>query len=114
MERFKKIEKNKFMIRDKKILLIFITMIFAFKFIYTGNCFSQNISTSFINDTSSTYALVVGISAYQNIKPLKYADDDAYLFSQFLINENITAEKGDQLENLRLILEFSPVVIRVL
>jgi len=89
LERFKKIEKNNFMIRDKKVLLIFITMIFAFKFIYTGNCYSQNISTSFINDTSSTYALVVGISGYQNIKPLKYADDDAYLFSQFLINENI-------------------------
>lgn len=38
-------------------------------------------------------ALVVGISSYPNINRLLYADDDAYLFSDFLINEKICDKK---------------------
>ncbi|HMU47846.1 MAG TPA: tetratricopeptide repeat protein [Chitinophagaceae bacterium] len=38
-------------------------------------------------------ALVVGISSYPNINRLLYADDDAYLFSDYLINEKICDKK---------------------
>lgn len=36
-----------------------------------------------------TVALVVGISGYQNISRLNYADDDAYLFAQYLVEQKI-------------------------
>ncbi len=34
-------------------------------------------------------ALVVGVSDYQKIKKLNYADDDAYLFAQYLVDQKI-------------------------
>lgn len=39
-------------------------------------------------------ALVVGISSYPNIKQLLYADDDAYLFADYLVNEKICAKNN--------------------
>ena len=63
----------------KKFLLLFATFIFITFISYT------QIPTT----TSQNYALVIGISKYQNIISLKYADDDAYLFSKYLIDEEI-------------------------
>jgi len=40
------------------------------------------------------FALVVGISTYPNINRLLYADDDAYLFSDYLVNQKICEKKN--------------------
>lgn len=63
----------------KKFLLLFTSLLFI-----------TLITHSQISQTSSqNYALIIGISKYQNIISLKYADDDAYLFSKYLIDEEI-------------------------
>lgn len=36
--------------------------------------------------TRNTYAVIVGISAYKNLRPLNYADKDAELFRNFLLS----------------------------
>ena len=38
------------------------------------------------NFPANTYALIIGISDYEYIKPLKYADQDANLFMRFLLS----------------------------
>ncbi|HRX94421.1 MAG TPA: hypothetical protein P5158_09905, partial [Chitinophagaceae bacterium] len=38
-------------------------------------------------------ALVVGISSYPNINRLLYADDDANLFANYLVDQNICEKK---------------------
>lgn len=52
-------------------------------------------STTAINPDSITrnLALVVGISSYPNINRLLYADDDANLFADYLVNEKICAKQ---------------------
>jgi tetratricopeptide (TPR) repeat protein len=48
-----------------------------------------------IDDTvGNSYALVVGISNYQNIKSLIYADDDAEAFAAWLIEQEICQRKN--------------------
>jgi tetratricopeptide (TPR) repeat protein len=37
----------------------------------------------------NNFALVVGISTYQNIPRLNFADDDAYAFAEYLVNNHI-------------------------
>ncbi|MFT3980493.1 MAG: tetratricopeptide repeat protein [Ferruginibacter sp.] len=44
------------------------------------------------NNTGTSYAIVMGISSYPNIKKLLYADDDAYLFSEFLVKQKICSQ----------------------
>ena len=41
-----------------------------------------------------SYGLVVGISSYPNIKRLLYADDDAYLFADYLVNSHICRKEN--------------------
>jgi tetratricopeptide (TPR) repeat protein len=61
-----------------------------FLLFFASHLFLTLISYSQIPQTSSqNYALIIGISKYQNIISLKYADDDAYLFSKYLIDEEI-------------------------
>jgi Flp pilus assembly protein TadD/uncharacterized caspase-like protein len=40
------------------------------------------------------FALVVGISSYPNINRLLYADDDAWLFTDYLVNQKICEKKN--------------------
>lgn len=63
----------------KKFFLLFATFL----------CISFVSYTQIPTTISQNYALVIGISKYQNIISLKYADDDAYLFSKYLIDEEI-------------------------
>ena len=42
--------------------------------------------------TGNQYALVVGISKYQNITPVLYADDDAQSFKDFLIDTKLVPQ----------------------
>lgn len=55
-------------------ILLFLTVLFSCPFIL----FSQE------NEKENVYAIVVGISKYNYIKPLSYADRDADLFSSYL------------------------------
>jgi tetratricopeptide (TPR) repeat protein len=50
--------------------------------------------------TKKTYGLVVGISKYKNIIPLRYADDDARLFAKCLIDQQICKK-----ENIALLID---------
>jgi tetratricopeptide (TPR) repeat protein len=70
----------------KKVISLIYALLFPFG-LYIS--ISQTLVDTTPLTTSKTYALVVGISSYQNIRPLKYADDDAYLFSKFLLDQNI-------------------------
>jgi tetratricopeptide (TPR) repeat protein len=56
-----------------------ITLLFCFSLLLATCAFAQS-------DSSNTYAVVIGISGYENetIKPLVYSDKDAQLFSQWL------------------------------
>ena len=47
-----------------------------------------------------TYALVVGISSYPNLNRLLYADDDAYLFADYLVNQKICEKR-----NVRILID---------
>jgi len=65
-----------------KLLLIFIHI--------NGIATAQDIrglkkTTSSLSDTGTTYGIVVGISSYQNLPSLKYADKDAENFYRYLI-----------------------------
>jgi hypothetical protein len=42
----------------------------------------------------TNYALVVGVSDYVHLPPLMYADDDAFLFAEYLVNSN-SCKKSD-------------------
>lgn len=46
------------------------------------------------DSTATTYALVVGISQYAFINPLQYADDDAELFTDYLIKQHLCDRKN--------------------
>ncbi|MFN9115440.1 MAG: hypothetical protein ACK5XN_35745, partial [Bacteroidota bacterium] len=41
-------------------------------------------NTEALTTTGNVYAILVGISDYTHLRPLKFADDDALLFKQFL------------------------------
>lgn len=50
-----------------------------------------------LNDSNGiNYALVVGISHYAHIKPLNYAHEDAFLFSDYLINNRLCQKRNVQ------------------
>jgi tetratricopeptide (TPR) repeat protein len=66
-----------------------LTLLFIF--LYSQVSFSQR-GIEVINQKDSignNYALVVGISNYNNVSRLLYASDDAELFSAYLVTENI-------------------------
>ncbi|MEO7922405.1 MAG: tetratricopeptide repeat protein [Chitinophagaceae bacterium] len=77
-----------------KILLFFCLLLLG-----TASSYSQDSTRGFIvkqhsSDTiQRSFALVVGISSYPNINRLLYADDDAYLFSDYLVNQKICEKK---------------------
>ncbi len=62
-----------------------------------------------ILDTGKIWAVVIGISQYQSVRPLKYADKDALAFQDYLLNnvripkEQVTTLMNDQatLTNLK-------------
>lgn len=77
------------------------TILFLSLFVLSANpSFQQAASRGLIAQNNNTdsigtnYALVVGISSYANIRPLLYADDDAYLFAEYLINEKICEKRN--------------------
>src|SRR5258706_13899947 len=78
-----------------KVILFFLMLLCA------GSSFSQD-STRGMKITAQpgedsitrNLALVVGISSYPNINHLLYADDDAWLFSDYLVNEKICEKKN--------------------
>jgi tetratricopeptide (TPR) repeat protein len=53
------------------------------------------------NPPKNTYAIIVGISNYPKLTPLKYADNDAILFREFLMSP---AGGSTPLENIRIML----------
>ena len=60
------------------------TIIIALSFIFSCFCFTAIAQT--IQNGTNTYAIVIGITAYEDasIPPLNYADKDASLFAQWL------------------------------
>jgi hypothetical protein len=68
-------------------------LIFAFLF-SQANIFAGT------KNERSTYALIVGISNYQYLPPLKYADKDALLFKEFINSQN----NNDGSENIFMLL----------
>ena len=41
-----------------------------------------------VKNTGTTYALVIGISKYKEVNPLNFADKDAMVFADYLVNKN--------------------------
>ena len=70
------------------------------------SCLSQEAPRGIIVKTNTrdsigrTYALVVGISSYPNLNRLLYADDDAYLFADYLVNQKICEKR-----NVRILID---------
>ena len=77
-------------------ILLFLSLLMC----YANISFSQDdtrgleIKNNNKDSLATTYALVVGISSYANINHLLYADDDAYLFAEHLINQRICDRKN--------------------
>ncbi|MEI8278600.1 MAG: tetratricopeptide repeat protein [Bacteroidota bacterium] len=61
-----------------------------------------NTSNASVNEeaTGTTYAMIVGISDYPNITPLKYADKDAQLFREYLLSKAGGAVKSENIQTL--------------
>ena len=78
-----------------KLLLFLSLFMLSVKTSFAQNA-NRGLSTQNNNSDSiaTNFALVVGISSYANIKHLLYADDDAYLFAEYLINEKICERKN--------------------
>lgn len=61
-------------------------------------------------DTSTTYAVVIGISKYKQVRPLKYADRDAQVFRNFLVSkEGMELDSG----NVKLFLNEKATVTNI-
>jgi len=60
---------------------------FLIQMVFSATVFAQGNSTITFNQKKAK-ALVVGVSSYQNIKSLKFADKDATEFAQFLRNSS--------------------------
>ena len=46
------------------------------------------ITADTVKNTGTTYALVIGISKYKEVNPLNFADKDAMVFADYLVNKN--------------------------
>lgn len=53
-----------------------------------------------VQKINTSYALVTGVSAYAHIPQLQYADKDAYLFKEYLLNNKVC-----QTENISLLID---------
>lgn len=74
---------------NKFILFIGLLMILARASFGQDSARGTTVIVDKGDSVGTSYALVVGISAYAHINHLLYADDDADLFAAFLINEKI-------------------------
>src|SRR5680860_930223 len=64
-----------------------IFLLFSTFFIFLSLSYAQQdnvVETAPLNSEKRTFALIIGISDYQYIRPLSYADNDAELFRDFL------------------------------
>lgn len=83
--------------------VVFLVVCFAYSQVFAQNRGGvvENLQSSFTISADSTFAIVAGVSAYEFIQPLRYADADAKEFYRFL-----TAKTGAGIpaENVKLLL----------
>ena len=72
----------------KSVILIIIQVLTAVTFCFTQNIRgAQRIEKENLDFDGNSYAIIVGISHYPDLAPLQYADNDAFLFYNFLLTQ---------------------------
>lgn len=67
------------------ITALFVIIAVNFSLAQTRGIIVENVQSNTI--PGNTYAIVIGISKYKNIQPLKYADKDAISFFDYLVSD---------------------------